>query len=94
MFWTPPNKAFRVNGPGVFQDTLSLCEHHLRSAMVNIVWGQHGDAAVSVLGVVPREECPAVGDGVVDSAEASGEPRMVLQGLDTCASENGLSSLT
>jgi hypothetical protein len=38
-----------VSGPDVFQYSLSLREHHLCSAMVNIVGGQHGDAAMAML---------------------------------------------
>ena len=46
--------------------------------------GQGADAAVAVLGVVPREELPAEGQGVVEAAEAVGVAGVDFQGLE-CA---------
>ena len=53
-----------------------------------------GDPAMAMLGVVPGEERTAEGGRGGDVFEPSGETGVVLQGLDTCASEKGLSSLT
>ena len=50
--------------------------------MMDIVWGQHGDTAMAVLGVVPREERPAEARGVLDVDEATGKAGVVLQGLE------------
>ncbi len=61
---------------------LSPGEHRVGSAMVDIIGGQHGDAAMAVFGVVPREERPAKSDGRVDAGETAGESRVVLQGLE------------
>ena len=44
--------------------------------------GTHGDSPMAVLGVVPREERPAEGDGGVDIVESPGEAGVVLQGLE------------
>ena len=49
---------------------------------MDILGGEHGDAAMAVLGVVPREEGAAEGGCGADIFEASGEAGMGLQGLE------------
>jgi len=61
--------------------------------MMNIIWCQHQDAAMSMFGVVPREERSAVARRVVDVVEPTREAGVVLQGLELCL-RNGLSSET
>ena len=80
--------------PGGAQGLFTLLQHGVGTAVMDVIGGEHGDSAMAVLGVVPREERPAEGDGGVDIVESPGEAGVVLQGLDTCASEKGLSSLT
>jgi len=52
------------------------------AAIVDIFRGDEGDAAVAMLGVVPGEEPSTVCSGVLDRAEAFGEVRAILQGLE------------
>ena len=49
---------------------------------MHVIGDEHGDSAMAVLGVVPREERPAEGDGGVDIVESPGETGVVLQGLE------------
>ena len=49
---------------------------------MHVIGDEHGDSAMAVLGVVPREERPAEGDGGVDIVESPGEIGVVLQGLE------------
>jgi len=76
------NEPFGMRRPGGVHDPLTLGEDLGCSAIVNVVRGQHADAAVAVLGVVPREERAAVVRGMIDAGEASRKPGLVFQGLD------------
>ena len=49
---------------------------------MNIERGQHADAAVAMLGVVPREKRTAVVCGVIDAHEAPREAGLVFQSLE------------
>ena len=49
---------------------------------MDIVRGEHGNAAMSMLGVVPREERSTEGDGGGDVVEAPREAWVILQGLE------------
>ena len=62
----------------------TLCRSRPRfcSTVMDIVRGEHRDAAVAVLGVVPGEECPAEGNGRREVGEATGEAGMVLHGFE------------
>ncbi len=51
-------------------------------AVVDIFGCQHGDAGVTVLGVVPDKERPAEGDSVLDRAKPIGKARVILEGLE------------
>ena len=66
--------------PGVAQGLFTLLEHGVCTAVMDVIGGEHG--AMAVLGVVPREERPAEGDGGVDIVESPGEAGVVLQGLE------------
>ena len=50
--------------------------------MMDIIWGEHRDPGMAVLGVVPGEERPAEGDGGGDVFEAPREAGVILQGLE------------
>ena len=68
--------------PGGAQGLFTLLQHGVGAAVVHVIGGEHGDSAMAVLGVVPREERPAEGDGGVDIVESPGETGVVLQGLE------------
>ena len=76
------NEAFGMSRPGRVHDLLPLGEDLWCSAIVNVVWGQHADAAVSMLGVVPRKERPTVIRGMLDACEAPRKAGLVFQGLE------------
>ena len=50
--------------------------------VMDIVRGEHRDAAMAMLGVVPREERSAEGDGRGDVVEAPREAWVILQGFE------------
>ena len=68
--------------PGGAQGLFPLLQHGVCSAVMDVIGGEHGDSAMAVLGVVPREERPAEGDSGVDIVELPGEAGVVLQGLE------------
>ena len=80
--WDPSNEAFRVAGPGGLKGSLTLFQHAVGSMMMDIIWGEHGDPCVAMLGVVPGEERSAEGDGGGEVVEAPREAGVVLQGLE------------
>ena len=71
-----------MTGPGVLKGPPAPVQHALGSMVMDIVRGEHGNAAMSMLGVVPREERSTEGDGGGDVVEAPGEAWVVLQGLE------------
>ncbi len=81
-FGVPRTKRSGSAAQSGFQGALALREHLRRSSMMDIVRSQHGDAAMTVLVVLPREERSAVGRGVLDVEETTGEAGVVLQGLE------------
>ena len=91
--WDALNEAFGMTGPGGLKGPSALVQHALGSMMMNVVRGEHRDAAMAMLGVVPREERSAEGDGGGDVVEAPREAGMVLQGLELRL-RDGLSSDT
>ena len=56
-------------------------------AVVHLVGRHQADAGMVVLLVVPIEEAAAEASGVLDAAEALGEPRLILQGLEVAFGE-------
>ena len=88
------NESLRVLRPCRSQGAFALLEDALGAAVMDVTGGEHGDTAMTVLGVVPGKERAAERDRGGDIGEATGEAVVILQGLDTCASEKGLSSLT
>ena len=60
--------------PGGLKSASALVQHALRPMMMDIVRGEHGHAAMAMLGVVPGEERSAEGDGGGDVVEAAGKP--------------------
>ena len=59
--------------PGGAQGLFPLLQHGVGTAVMDVIGCEHGDSAMAVLGVVPREERPAEGDGGVDIVESLGE---------------------
>ena len=76
------DEAFGVKGPGGLKGPLTLFQHAVSSMMMDIIWGEHRDPGMAVLGVVPGEERPAEGDGGGDVFEAPREAGVILQGLE------------
>ena len=50
------NEAFRMSGPGLAEDSLPAGEDLAGTAVVDLFGGEHRNAPVAVLGVVPWEE--------------------------------------
>jgi hypothetical protein len=46
---------------------------------MHLVWGHQSNADVMVILIVPGEEAAAEGPGILDTAEAPGELRLVFQ---------------
>ena len=80
--WDPSNEAFGMTGPGGLKGPPALVQHALGSMVMDIVRGEHRDAAMTMLGVVPREERSAEGDRGGDVVEAPREAGVILQGLE------------
>ena len=76
------NEAFRMMTPGGAPGLFTLLQHGVGTAVMGVIGGEHGDSAMAVLGVVPREERPAESDGGVDIVESPGEAGAVLQCLE------------
>ena len=60
-------------GPGGLKGPLTLLQHAVGSMMMDIIWGEHRDPSVAMLGVVPGEERSAEGDGSGEVVEAPRE---------------------
>ena len=76
------NESFRVLRPCRSQNAFALLEDALGTAVMDVIGGEHRNSAMTVLGVVPGEECPAERGRGGDVGEAPGEAGMVLQGLE------------
>ncbi len=86
-FGTPAHESFRMPVPGLAQRACALLKAVSGAPVMDILGGEHGDAGMAMLAVVPREEGAAEGDGGVDILKARGEARMVFQGLELCLGE-------
>ena len=64
------HETLGMGGVGVGQDGLPGSTHPLTLATVDHLGCQQADPAVTVDSVVPAEEAPAEGPGVLDGAEA------------------------
>ena len=80
-------EAVWVLEKGVVERALSGREHGAGLSVVDAVWGHVGDAGMAMDGVVPSEECSAVGACVVEAAEAGGKVGAVFQGLELSLGE-------
>jgi hypothetical protein len=80
--WGPVREALGVLGPGVAQDGRACFSPTLCEAVVQVVRREHPDPAVAVLPVVPLEKRAAMGARVFQRAEALGEVRPILEGLE------------
>ena len=102
--WDPSNEAFRVLGPGGMKGPLTLFQHAVGSMMMDIIWGEHRDPCVAMLGsacfasslgVVPRKERSAEGDGGGEVVEAPRVPargdRLAPPGADLAPVAGGVS---
>ena len=82
------NPRFHCHGPPPgfvdcgLKGPSALVQHALGSMVMDIVRGEHRDAAMAMLGVVPGEERSAEGDGGGDVVEAPREAGVILQGLE------------
>ena len=81
------NESFRVLRPCQAQGAFALLENARGAAVMDVIGGEHGDSAMTVLGVVPGEEGPAERGRSGDIGEATGEAGMVLQGFELCLGE-------
>ena len=66
------NESFRVLGPSQAKSTFTALENALGSAVMDVIGGEHRDAGMTMLGVVPGEEGPAEGGRGGDVCEAPG----------------------
>ena len=71
-----------MTGPGGLKGPPALLQHALGSIVMDVVRGEHGDPAMAMFGVVPREERSAEGDRGGDVVEAAREAGVVLQGVN------------
>ena len=76
------NKSFWVLGPSQAKSALTALENALGAAVMDVIGGEHCDAGMTMLGVVPGEEGPAEGGRGGDVCEAPGEAGMIFQGLE------------
>ena len=76
-----PDKAFGIPLESLAQNDLALGDDLVCPAIVEHLGGEQADTAVMVLGVVPREEAPAEGAGVLDRAEAFRGTRAGISGF-------------
>ena len=76
------DESFGVAFPCFGQCALALLEQGLRPAVVHGFRGEHGNAGVAVLAVVPGEERPAVGDRRVLIRESVWEAGVVFERLE------------
>ena len=75
-------EASRVCREGADEGDTALCGERGRAAVVYGIGRHQGDAGVTVLGVVPREELSAVRSCILDRAESCREVGPVLQGFE------------
>ena len=76
------HEALGVRRLGFLEHATSSLEDVVGLSVVDHRRRQVGDARVTVLGVVPRQEMPAPGAGVLVTAEALRIARRVLQRLE------------
>ena len=67
-----------MTGQGGLQGPPALLQHALGSIVMDVVRGEHGDPAMAMFGVVPREERSAEGDRGGDVVEAAREAGVVV----------------
>ena len=77
---------------GVFVERTIECEltggiDGVGLAIMHLIWGHQADPDVMMILVVPVEEASAEASGVLDAAEALGEPWLILQGLEVAFGE-------
>ena len=75
-------EAFRVGLVCLRQDVLTGGMDGVGLAVMHLVRGHQADTDVMVILVVPGEEAAAEGPGILDTAETSGELRLVFQSLE------------
>ena len=85
-------EAVGAVGVGGGEHLLPAPDHLGRAAEVDLAGGEQPDAAVPVLGVVPREELAAEVLRLLDAAEAAGETGVVLDRLELRLSSTGCRS--
>ena len=76
------HEAFGVGSVSGVQDEPALSPHELGPAVVDVGGCVEADPRMAVVGVVPAEETPAEGVGVLEAAEAARELWTVLEGAE------------
>ena len=71
----------------VIEGVLSCGVNGVGLSIMDLVWGHQADPGVMMVLVVPVEEAAAEAFGILDAAEALGEPRLILQGLEVAFGE-------
>jgi len=77
-----PDEAFGMSGAGGREHLLASAVLMGRLAGVDGLRGEEADAGVAMLGVVPGEEAATERTSILQTAEASGEVRSILEGLE------------
>ncbi len=76
------DEALGMSGAGLAEHGLPAGDDLIGVTEVDLFGGQHGDAAMAVLGIIPTEERATEGLGLVLIPEPPGKRGMVLQGLE------------
>ena len=71
-----------MSGPGLAEHGLPSGDDLFGVTEVDLFGGQHGDAAMAVLGIIPTEERATEGLGLALIPEPPRKRGMVLQGLE------------
>ena len=77
------DEAFGVGVVGGGEDVAAGAVELGRLAGMDGFGGEVADAGVAMLGVVPGKEPPTEGTGIVQTAEAAGEIRSILERFET-----------
>ena len=78
----PIDEALRVQLERLVEDRLAGGVDFIDLPVVDLVGRHQADAEMMVVAVVPGEEMPAEGLGILDAAEPFGKLRLIFQGLE------------
>jgi hypothetical protein len=85
--WRLVDEALRVFAERGGKSGLACGVNGIGLAVMHLVRGHQADPGVVVVPVVPVKERATEAAGVLDAAEALGEPRLILQGLEVAFGE-------